>query len=39
MITRHFRILPGAEVSLEVDPHITTFEQAWWLYPSGNPEI
>jgi len=26
-ITRHFELLPGAEVSLEVHPHVTSFEQ------------
>ena len=34
-ITRHFRILPGAEVSIEVDPHITTLEQADLLTSLG----
>ncbi|MBM3986238.1 MAG: oxygen-independent coproporphyrinogen III oxidase [Planctomycetes bacterium] len=34
-IGRHFRILPGAEVSLEVDPHITTFEQVDLLTSLG----
>jgi len=35
MITRHFRVLPGAEVSVEVDPHITTFEQVDLLTSLG----
>jgi oxygen-independent coproporphyrinogen III oxidase len=27
ILRAHFRILPGAEISLEVHPHVTTFEQ------------
>jgi len=34
-IARHFRVLPGAEVSIEVDPHVTTLEQADLLVALG----
>ncbi len=35
MLGRHFRILPGAEVSVEVDPHVTTLEQVDLLTSLG----
>lgn len=38
-ITRHFEILPDAEVAIEVDPRVTTFEQTRLLEQLGFNRI
>jgi oxygen-independent coproporphyrinogen-3 oxidase len=34
-VTRHFRLEPGAEIAIEVDPRVTTFEQLALLRDLG----
>lgn len=38
-VTRHFEIVPGAEVAIEVDPRVTTREQVDWLRGAGFNRI
>lgn len=39
ILTRRFELLPGAEVSIEVHPHVTTFEQIDALVACGFNRI
>ncbi len=39
IITKHFKLAPGAEVSIEVHPHVTTFEQIDTLVELGFNRI
>ena len=39
VLTAHFRVLPGAEVAIEVDPRVTSGEQVDWLHAHGFQRV